>query len=342
MFKPLVSTNGIIDAIGNTPLLRIANLSDSIRRNIYAKAEFLNPGGSIKDRAAKYILQDAEKKGLLKSGGTVVEGTAGNTGIGLAHVCRAKGYKCVIYMPETQAISKLDILRSLGAEVHRVPVVPFSNQMNFNHQAKRHAELLSNAVWTDQFDNVVNKQAHYETTGPEIFAQLDGKVDGFTCSVGTGGTLSGVTRYLREKLGDKVKIVLTDPPGAAIYSYVKNKTLESSGSSFTEGIGQGRITNNLAGEIELLDDAYRIPDNESIAMLFEMIDTEGLFLGGTAALNLVGAVKLAKSLPEGSNVVTVLPDSGNKYSDRILNKEWLISKEIYDGVPEHLRKYIIH
>lgn len=340
-FVPLVSENGFPNAIGNTPLLRLPKISSEIGRNIYAKAEFMNPGGSIKDRAAIFVIEDAEKKGLIRSGGTVVEGTAGNTGIGLAHVCRSKGYKCVIYMPNTQAKSKMDTLRLLGAEVNPVPVVPFDNPENFNHQARRHAESLDNAVWTNQFDNLANRQAHINTTGPEIWAQLDGKVDAFTCSTGTGGTFAGVTRYLKEISNGKTKAVLADPPGSIVYSYIKSKgqNIVRGGSSFTEGIGQGRITDNLKGDIELIDDAVKIPDEESIAMLYRLLDEEGIYVGGTSALNVVAAIKVAETLPRGSNVVTVLADSAHKYSDRIFSKSWLESKGLYDAIPENLRKY---
>lgn len=342
-FIPLVSTNGFPDAIGNTPLLKLPKLSKETGRNIYGKAEFMNPGGSIKDRAAIYIIKDAEKKGLIKPGGTIVEGTAGNTGIGLAHVCRSRGYKCIIYMPNTQAQSKIDTLRLLGAEVHPVPVKPFDDPQNYNHQAKRHAERLENAVWTNQFDNTANRQAHIETTGPEIWAQLNGEVDGWTCSTGTGGTFAGITRYLKEISSNKTQCVLADPPGSVLYSYIKSngKEIVRGGSSFTEGIGQGRVTDNLKPDIELIDDALKIPDEESIVMLYRLLDEEGLYLGGTGALNVVAAVKVAQSLPEGSNVVTILPDSAHKYSDRIFSKSWLKQKNLFDSLPEHLQKYAI-
>ncbi|ODV82063.1 cysteine synthase [Suhomyces tanzawaensis NRRL Y-17324] len=342
-FVPLVSENGVPQAIGNTPLLRLPRISQSVGRNIYAKAEFMNPGGSIKDRAALFIVNDAEKKGLIQPGGTIVEGTAGNTGIGLAHVCRAKGYKLVIYMPNTQAQSKIDTLRLLGAEVHPVPAVAFTDPQNYNHQAKRHAESLENAVWTNQFDNTANRQAHIETTGPEIWAQLDGNVDAFTCSTGTGGTFAGITRYLKSISNNKVKAVLADPPGSVLYSYIKSngQTMERGGSSFTEGIGQGRVTDNLQPDVELIDDAVKIPDEESIAMVYRLLDEEGLYLGGTGALNVVAAIKVAQDLPEGSNVVTILADSAHKYSDRVFSKKWLQSKGLLDAIPEHLKKYAI-
>lgn len=335
-------TNGFTQSIGNTPLIRLPKISDKIGRNIYAKAEFMNPGGSIKDRAALYVIKDAETNHGLKEGGTVIEGTAGNTGIGLAHVCRAKGYKCVIYMPNTQAQSKIDTLKLLGAEVYPVPAVAYDNPDNYNHQAKRHAESLENAVWTNQFDNIANRQAHIETTGPEIWAQLDGKVDGFTCSTGTGGTFAGVTRYLKT-MDPKVKCYLADPPGSVLHSYIQSngKEIVRGGSSFTEGIGQGRVTENLKPDLELIDQSYKIPDEESIVMLYQLLDEEGIYVGGTSALNVVAAIRLAKELPENSNVVTILADSCHKYSDRIFSKKWLESKGLLDAIPENLKHYAI-
>lgn len=340
-FIPLVSENGFPLAIGNTPLLRLPRISEQIGRNVYAKAEFMNPGGSIKDRAALYVIKDAEEKGLIKPGGTIVEGTAGNTGIGLAHVCRAKGYKCVIYVPNTQSKTKIETLRLLGATVHPVPAVAFDNPENYNHQAKRFADSQHNAAWTNQFDNVANRQAHIETTGPEIWSQLDGKVDAFTCSTGTGGTFAGVTRYLKEISNGATKCVLADPPGSVLYSYIKShgEKMEKGGSSFTEGIGQGRVTDNLKPEIPLIDDALKITDEESIEMLYRLLDEEGLYIGATGALNVVAAMKVAQTLPEGSNVVTLLADSAHKYSDRIFSQSWLKSKGLFDSLPPHLQKY---
>ncbi|OBA21221.1 cysteine synthase [Metschnikowia bicuspidata var. bicuspidata NRRL YB-4993] len=338
-FVPLVA-DGFSDAIGNTPLIRLPKISKSVGRNIYAKAEYMNPGGSIKDRAAKFILDDAEAKNLIQPGGTVVEGTAGNTGIGLAHVCRLRGYKCVIYMPNTQSQSKIETLRLLGAEVHPVPAVAFDNPQNYNHQAKRHADLLENAVWTNQFDNIANRQAHIESTGPEIWAQLNGKVDAWTCSTGTGGTFAGVTRYLKH-MDSKVKCVLADPPGSVLYSFVKSggKDIVRGGSSFTEGIGQGRVTKNLKPEIDLIDDAIKISDEESIIMVYRLLDEEGIYVGGTSALNVVAALKIAETLPENANIVTILCDSAHKYSARIFSKKWLHEKNLWHVLPEHLQKY---
>ncbi len=234
----------------------------------------MNPGGSVKDRAALYVVKDAEEKGLIKPGGTIVEGTAGNTGIGLAHVCRSKGYKCVIYMPDTQSQEKIDLLRMLGAKVYPVPAVAFDNPQNYNHQAARHAESTPNAVWTNQFDNVANRRAHIETTGPEIWQQTNGELDGFTCSTGTGGTWAGVSRFLKAQSQGKVKCFLADPPGSVLYSYIKSggKLTDRKGSSITEGIGQGRITDNLKEDIHLADDALHIADSKTIAMVYRMLD----------------------------------------------------------------------
>lgn len=340
-FIPLVSHTGLPGAVGNTPLIRLPRVSSEIGRNIWAKAEYMNPGGSVKDRAALYVIKDAEEKGLIRPGGTVVEGTAGNTGIGLAHVCRAKGYKCVIYMPNTQSPQKVEMLRLLGAEVHPVPAVAFTDPENYNHQAKRHAEKLDNAVWTNQFDNTANRQAHIETTGPEIWAQLDGKVDAWTCSTGTGGTFAGVTRYLKTMGGDRVKCVLADPPGSVLYSYVKTngEKMDREGSSFTEGIGQGRVTDNLKPDLPLIDDAIRVADEELILMAYRLLDEEGLFIGGTGALNVAAAVRVAKTLPEGSNVVTLLADSAARYAHKMFSKLWLESKGLFEDIPGHLKKY---
>lgn len=338
-FVPAVC-NGFSEAIGNTPLLKLPRISKEVGRNIWAKAEFMNPGGSIKDRAAKYILDDAEKRGLIKDGGTVVEGSAGNTGIGLAHVCRLRGYRCVIYMPNTQSPSKIETLKLLGAEVHPVPAVAYDNPDNYNHQAKRRAELLENAVWTNQFDNTMNRQAHIETTGPEIWAQLNGNVDAWTCCTGTGGTFAGVTRYLKS-MDPKVQCVLADPPGSVLYSYIRSngKEIVRGGSSFTEGIGQGRVTSILQPDLELVDKAIQISDEKSIAMLYRLLDEEGIFVGGSGALNVVAAIETAQTLPEGSNVVTVLCDTAQKYSGKVFSKNWLHEKNLWNSIPGDLRKY---
>ncbi|KFH62879.1 cysteine synthase [Podila verticillata NRRL 6337] len=343
--QPVISVSkpveGFIGALGNTPLIRLNRLSKETGSNIYAKAEFMNPGGSVKDRAALFVVKDAEEKGLIKAGGTVVEGTAGNTGIGLAHVCRAKGYKCVIYMPNTQSQEKIDLLRMLGAEVYPVPAVAFDNPENYNHQAARHAKRLDNAVWTNQFDNTANRRAHIETTGPEIWKQLDGQVDGFTCSTGTGGTLAGVARFLKEKSNGKTKIFLADPPGSVLYSYIKSggTLIERGGSSITEGIGQGRVTENLKPDIELIDDALQIPDADSLKMIYRLLDEEGIYVGASSALNVVAAVEMAKKLGPGKNIVTILCDGAYRYQSRLFSKKWIESKGLTDAIPEHLKKY---
>lgn len=343
------SVNGLTEAIGNTPLIRLKKLSEETGANIYGKAEFQNPGGSVKDRAALYVVRDAEERGLLKPGGTVVEGTAGNTGIGLAHVCRSRGYRLVIYMPNTQSQGKVDLLRLLGAEVYPVPAVAFENPDNYNWQAKRHAERLSNedpehgAVWTNQFDNVANRRAHIETTGPEIWTQTQGNIDAFTCATGTGGTFAGVTRYLKDVSGGRVKCFLADPPGSVLHSYVQSggKLKERAGGSITEGIGQGRVTDNLANEIKEVDGSMTIPDEKSIEMVYRCLDEEGLYLGASSALNVAAAREVAEKMGKGSTVVTILCDGAYRYADRLFSGKWLDSKKLRSAVPEHLRKYIV-
>lgn len=334
---------GLAGAIGYTPLIRLNHLSSQTGCEILGKAEFMNPGGSIKDRAALYVVKDAEERGLLRPGGTVVEGTAGNTGIGLAHVCRSRGYKLVIYMPDTQSQGKIDLLRLLGAEVYPVPAVAFENPQNYNHQAKRHAERLDNAVWTNQFDNTANRRAHIETTGPEIWYQTGGKVDAFTCATGTGGTLAGITRYLKDKSNGKVKSFLADPPGSVLHSYLQSggKLIERSGSSITEGIGQGRVTDNLAPDVELLDGSLHIGDEKTIEMVYRCLDEEGLYLGASSALNVVAAKEVAEKLGKGHTVVTVLCDGAYRYADRLFSKKWLENKNLLSAIPENLKKYIV-
>ncbi|KAG8931147.1 hypothetical protein FRC03_010547 [Tulasnella sp. 419] len=336
------TVNGFVGAIGNTPLIKLETLSKETGCTILGKSELQNPGGSVKDRAALYVVKDAEERGLLKPGGTVVEGTAGNTGIGLAHVCRAKGYKCVIYMPNTQSQEKIDLLRMLGADVRPVPAVAYENPQNYNHQAKRFAESLPNAVWTNQFDNQANARAHYETTGPEIWNQTGGKVDAFICATGTGGTLSGVGKYLREK-SPNVQVWLADPPGSVLHSYVSSggKLTERSGGSITEGIGQGRVTNNLAPEVGKLSGALRIDDKLSIAMVYRLLDEAGLYLGASSALNVVAAQQLALKLGPGKTIVTILCDGAYRYQTRLFSRKWLESKGLVNAIPEHLHKYII-
>lgn len=303
----------------------------------------------MKDRAALYVVKDAEERGLLKAGGTVVEGTAGNTGIGLAHVCRSRGYRLVIYMPNTQSQGKVDLLRLLGAEVYPVPAVAWENLENYNWQAKRHAERLlkedpeHGAVWTNQFDNVANRRAHVEMTGPEIWNQTDGKLDAFTCSTGTGGTLAGVTRYLKDVSQNRVKCYLADPPGSVLYSYITSGgTLkERTGSSITEGIGQGRVTDNLKQEVDELDGAVFISDEKSIEMVYRCLDEEGLYLGASSALNVVAAKEVAERLGPNHTVITMLCDGAYRYADRLFSDKWLRSKGLRGAIPERLQRYIV-
>jgi len=324
-------------------LIHLKTLSERTGCTILGKAEFQNPGGSVKDRAALGVVTDAEKRGSLKPGGTVVEGTAGNTGIGLAHVCRSRGYKCVIYMPNSQSKEKIDLLRMLGADVRPVPAVPYENPANYNHQARDYAKSIFNAIWTDQFDNVANAEAHYKTTGPEIWEQTNEKVDAFICSTGTGGTLAGVGRYLKEKSGGSTQVWLADPPGSVLYSYITSggKLTERSGSSITEGIGQGRVTKNMGTFIEKVDGALSIPDTKSITMIYELLDKEGIYLGASSALNVVAAEELAYKLGKGKTVVTILCDGAYRYQTRLFSKKWLKDKELYNAIPESLIKYAV-
>ncbi|GAA5853041.1 hypothetical protein JCM8547_004781 [Rhodosporidiobolus lusitaniae] len=337
--------NSFVGAIGNTPLIRINSLSEETGCEILGKAEFMNPGGSVKDRAALGLVMWAEKTGRIRPGGTIVEGTAGNTGIGLAHVCRARGYKCVIYMPNTQSQEKIDLLRMLGAEVYPVPAVAFENPENYNHQAKRHAERLENAAWVNQFDNFEgNRAAHIHTTGPEIWDQtrlLPGGLQAFICSTGTGGTLAGVTRSLKDLSGGKVQTWLADPPGSCLESYINRGTLDREGGSITEGIGQGRITDNLAQDIKLLDGALHIPDAKTIRMIYHLLDKDGLYVGASTALNVVAAKELAVKLGKGSRVVTILCDGAYRYQSRLFSRKWLESKNLYHEIPEELQKYVV-
>ncbi|KAG9242932.1 cysteine synthase [Calycina marina] len=334
---------GLTGAIGNTPLIRLNHISKATGCEVLGKAEFMNPGGSVKDRAALFVVKDAEERGLLKPGGTVVEGTAGNTGIGLAHVCRSKGYKLVIYMPNTQSQGKIDLLRLLGAEIYPVPAVAFDNPQNYNHQAKRHADRLENAVWTNQFDNIANRRAHIETTGPEIWAQTQGKVDAFTCATGTGGTLAGTTRYLKTVSDGKVKCYLADPPGSVLHSYMESggKLIDRSGSSITEGIGQGRVTDNLQPDIDLLDGSLHVADEKSIEMVYRCLDEEGLYLGASSCLNVAAAKDVALKLGKGHTVVTILCDGAYRYADRLFSRKWLTEKKLLYAIPKHLEKYIV-
>ncbi|MBY3108653.1 cysteine synthase A [Rhizobium laguerreae] len=318
----------VLDAIGNTPLIKLKGASEMTGCTILGKAEFLNPGQSVKDRAALYIIRDAERKGLLRPGGVIVEGTAGNTGIGLTLVAKALGYRTVIVIPETQSQEKKDALKLLGAELVEVPAVPYKNPNNYVKVSGRLAEQLAKtepngAIWANQFDNVANRQAHVETTAKEIWQDTDGKVDGFICSVGSGGTLAGVAAGLKAFNAD-VKIGIADPDGAALYEFYQNGALKSEGSSITEGIGQGRITANL--ESFTPDYAYRIPDAEALPYLFDLVETEGLCLGGSTAINIAGAVNLARDLGPGHTVVTILCDYGNRYQSKLFNPDFLTSK----------------
>jgi cysteine synthase A len=315
--------NGFEGTVGNTPLIRLHGLSAETGCEILAKAEFLNPGGSVKDRAALYIIADAERRGALRPGGTVVEGTAGNTGIGLAHLCNARGYRCLIVIPNTQSPEKVDLLRTLGAEVRVVPAVPYAHADNYVRLAGRIAVDLPNAIWANQFDNVVNRQAHYETTGPEIWRDTQGRIDAFVCASGTGGTLAGVARYLKEQ-DTRVRVVLADPMGSALYGYVKTGKLESEGSSITEGIGSSRVTANFEGTP--IDDAMRIADPECVATVYRLLRREGLFVGGSSGINAAAAVRLARELGPGHTIVTLLCDRGSLYMGRLFNREFLATK----------------
>ena len=318
-------------------------LSEETGCEVLGKAEFQNPGGSVKDRAALYVVKDAEERGQIRPGGTVVEGTSGNTGIGLAHVCRSKGYQLVIYMPNTQSQGKIDLLRLLGAEVYPVPAVPFEDPQNYNHQAKRHAEKTDNAVWTNQFDNTANRKAHLETTGPEIWHQTGGNIDAFTCATGTAGTLAGVTRYLKDVSDGRVKSFLADPPGSVLHSYIQSggQLTERKGSSITEGIGQGRVTENLKPDIDLVDDSLHISDDKSINMVYRCLDEEGLYLGASSCLNVVAAKEVAEKLGKGHTVVTILCDGAYRYADRLFSRKWLEQKSLLGAIPRHLERYIV-
>ncbi|MBF2049943.1 cysteine synthase A [Leptolyngbya sp. NK1-12] len=322
--------DGFVGAVGNTPLIRLNSFSEATGCEILGKAEFLNPGGSVKDRAALYIIQDAEEKGLLKPGGTVVEGTAGNTGIGLAHICNAKGYKCLIIIPDTQSQEKMDMLRTLGAEVRPVPAVPYRDPNNYVRLSGRIAAEMENAIWANQFDNLANRRAHYETTGPEIWAQTDGKIDAWVAATGTGGTYAGVSLFLKEKNPD-VKCVLADPMGSGLYSYAKTGTITIEGNSITEGIGNSRVTANM--ENVPIDDAMQVEDPEALRVIYQLLRQDGLFMGGSVGINVGAAVALAKQLGPGHTIVTVLCDGGARYQSRLFNREWLANKNLLiDGI----------
>ncbi|GHC62026.1 cysteine synthase A [Neogemmobacter tilapiae] len=324
----------LAESIGNTPLIKLRKASEMTGCTILGKAEFLNPGQSVKDRAALYIIRDAVAKGLLKPGGTIVEGTAGNTGIGLALVGASMGFRTVIVIPETQSQEKKDMLRLAGAELVQVPAVPYKNPNNYVRYSGRLAEALAKtepngAIWANQFDNVANRQAHVETTGPEIWNQTDGKVDGFICAVGSGGTLAGVAMALQPK---GVKIGLADPEGAALHSFYTDGTFEAPGNSITEGIGQGRITANLEGFKP--DFSYRIPDAEALPIVFDLLQEEGLCMGGSTGVNIAGAIRMARDLGPGKTIVTILCDQGQRYQSKLYNPAFLRSKDL--PVPEWL------
>lgn len=322
--------DGLLDAIGNTPLIKLKKASALTGCTILGKAEFLNPGGSVKDRAAKYIIEDAEARGLLKPGGTIVEGTAGNTGIGLALVANAKGYRTVIVMPDSQTQEKKDMLKLCGADLREVPPAPYKDPANYVRYSGRLADELAasepnGVIWANQFDNTANRQGHYVSTGPEIWQQTDGKVDGFTCAVGTGGTLAGISQYLKEQ-NTGIITAVSDPLGSFLYEYYQNGELKTQGNSITEGIGQSRITANL--EEAQIDEAFQIPDEEALPIVFGLLKEEGLCLGGSSGINVAGAIRLAKRLGPGKTIVTILCDSGTRYQSKLFNPDFLKEKEL--------------
>jgi cysteine synthase A len=313
-----------VAAIGGTPLIRLRRLSEETGCEIYGKAEFMNPGGSVKDRAARAIVLDAERRGVLKPGGTVVEGTAGNTGIGLTHVCNARGYRCVIIMPDNQSPEKYALIEALGAEVRRVKAVPYSDPNHYQKVAGRLAEELPDAVWANQFDNTANRRAHFETTGPEIWQQTGGRIDAFVAASGTGGTVAGVSEFLKSR-SQQVRTVVADPPGSALYEYIRNGVLKATGSgSITEGIGIGRVTANM--QDAPIDDAVHIEDPETVSYVYRLLREEGLFVSSTSGINVAAAVRVARQLGPGHTVVTVLCDNGSKYLSRLFNRDWLAQK----------------
>ena len=325
-----METNSIISQIGNTPLVRLKQASELTGCNIYGKAEYFNPGESVKDRAALFIVEDAIKRNLISKGGTIVEGTAGNTGIGLAIVCKEFGLKLKIVIPNTQSIEKKETLKKLGAELIEVDAVPYSNPKNYIKQSKQIAEDLSkknkNGVyWANQFDNTINTEAHIKTTAEEIWNQTAGSIDGFTCAVGTGGTLAGVSIGLKNK-NKNIKIALSDPMGSSLYSYIKNKKLESTGNSITEGIGTARITKNF--DKALVDEAFQSGDSEALNLVYDLIEKQKIILGGSSGINIAGAIKLAKKLGKGKTIITILCDDGRRYASKIFNKDFLRSKNL--------------
>jgi len=325
-----MDTNSVLSQIGNTPLVRLKQASELTGCHIYGKAEYYNPGESVKDRAALFIVKDAIKRKLISKGGTIVEGTAGNTGIGLAVVCREFDLKLKIVIPKTQSIEKKDTLRKLGAELIEVEAVPYTNPNNYIKQSKKIAEDLnkisSNGVyWANQFDNIVNTEAHIQTTAEEIWSQTAGSIDGFTCAVGTGGTLAGVSIGLKNK-NKNIKIALSDPMGSSLYSHIKNNKLESVGSSITEGIGTGRITRNF--DKALVDEAFQTEDSEALNLVYDLIDKQKIVLGGSSGINIAGAIKLANQMGPGKTIVTILCDHGRRYASKIFNKEFLKNKNL--------------
>ncbi len=326
----MIVSNTILDAIGKTPLIRLNRASDATGCEIYGKAEFMNPGQSVKDRAALQIVRDAEARGLLRPGGLIVEGTAGNTGIGLAMVASALGYRALIVIPRSQSQEKKDAIRIFGAELMEVDALPYANPGNYVRYASALAEEKAKtepngAIWANQFDNVANREAHYMTTGPEILEQTNGKVDGFICAVGSGGTLAGVARALRDRKPD-VQIGLADPFGAALFNYYTAGELKSEGTSTTEGIGQGRITKNLEGL--KIDHAYQVPDAEALQQVFDLVEHEGLCLGGSSGVNIAGAIRLARDLGPGKTIVTILCDYGSRYQSKLFNKAFLAEHDL--------------
>ena len=331
-----MENSNVISRIGNTPLVRLKQASELTGCDIYGKAEYFNPGESVKDRAALFIVQDAIKKKLINTGGTIVEGTAGNTGIGLAIVCKEYGLKLKIVIPKTQSIEKKETLKKLGAELIEVEAVPYSNPLNYIKQSKKIAEELNKkdkngAYWANQFDNIINTEAHIKTTSEEIWNQTAGKIDAFTCSVGTGGTLSGVSIGLKSKNKD-IKIALSDPMGSSLFSLIKNNKLESTGNSITEGIGTGRVTKNF--EKAIIDDAFQTNDTEALNIVYDLIKKQKIILGGSSGINIAGAIKLAKKMGPGKTIVTILCDHGKRYASKIFNKEFLKSKNL--PVPDWL------
>ncbi len=321
--------DGFGDAIGNTPLIRLNRLSAETGCEILGKAEFMNPGGSVKDRAARAIITDARRSGRLKPGGTVVEGTAGNTGIGLAHVCNALGYRCVIVMPDNQSSEKYQMIETLGAEVLRVKAVPYSDPNHYQKIAGRLADELPGAIWANQFDNVANRDAHEQTTGPEIWEQTGGKLDAFVAATGTGGTLGGISRYLKRQ-DRKVHIMLADPQGSSLYHWLRHGELKATGpGSITEGIGIGRVTANLDGSP--IDDALHVTDIECVTKVYRLLREEGLFLGSTSGVNVAAAVQIARRLGPGHTIVTILCDYGAKYQSRLFNRKWLEEKGLLEA-----------